>query len=261
MKKLLVRLLLVVIVLVILAVLAVSLLLDKAIKGGVETLGPKLTKVDIKLDSVGLRLLSGTGKVKGLVVGNPSGYKTPSAISVGEASLSLEPSSLLADKVVIRSVNVQAPEITFETDFKGNNLSKILSNVQEATGGSQTAPADQRTPAPADTKAGKKLQVDEFVIKGGKINVSVTALGGQSLTVPLPDIRLSHLGEGPEGITAAELTRRVLTEIEKEAVKASSGAVADLSKNAAALTRNVGALGTNTVDQAAKSLGDLFKKK
>ena len=112
MKKLIVRLLIALVVVVILAVLAAGLFLDGAIKRGVETFGPKLTKVDIKLQSVSLSLLSGAGTIKGLVVGNPEGFKTPSAISVGEATFALKPSSLLSDKIIIKTINVQGPEIT-----------------------------------------------------------------------------------------------------------------------------------------------------
>jgi hypothetical protein len=178
MTKIIVRLLIALVVVVILAVLAIGLLLDKAIKSGVETFGPKLTKVDIKLQSVSLSLLSGSGTIKGLVVGNPEGFKTPSAINVGEATLALKPSSLLSDKIIIKSIKVQGLEITFETDLKNNNLSKILANVQEATGGGQKEPAKPREPSQLkETKPAKKLEVDEFIIPGGKVRVSVTGPG------------------------------------------------------------------------------------
>ena len=147
MKKLIIRLLIALVVAAILAVVAVGLCLDGIIKKGVETLGPKLTKVDIKLDSVKLSLFSGAGTLKGLVVGNPEGYRTPSAISVGTATLALKPGSLLSDKIVITSINVQAPEITYETDLKHNNLSQILANVQAATGGGGKEPAKPQEPA------------------------------------------------------------------------------------------------------------------
>src|SRR5262249_23170913 len=159
-----------------------------------------------------------------LLVGNPTGFKSPSAIQVGTASLSLEPKSVFSDKVIIHSINVQQPEITFETDFKGNNLSKILSNVQSATSG-----ADANNTA-SSKKASKKLQVDDFLISGAKVHVSVTALGGNSATVTLPEIHLSGLGQGPDGITSAELVKLVLQAIEKEALQASASSVTDLSK-------------------------------
>src|SRR5581483_5470374 len=125
MKKILVRLFIALVILIILGVVALSFFLDGAVKRGVETVGPMLTKVEVKLDSVNLSLLSGSGKLKGLFVGNPSGYKTPSAIQVGTASLALQPSSVLSSKIIVHSINLQAPEITFETDLKANNLSKI----------------------------------------------------------------------------------------------------------------------------------------
>src|SRR5882724_1374555 len=102
MKKFLVRSFIVLIVLVLLAVLATHLFLDTAIKKGIETVGPKITKTDVRLNSVTLSLLSGSGKIKGFVLGNPQGFKTPAAMNVGIANLSIEPRSLLDEKVIIR---------------------------------------------------------------------------------------------------------------------------------------------------------------
>jgi len=261
MKKFIFRLLIALVVVVVLGVLAVGLFLDKAIKSGVETFGPKLTKTDIKLQSVSLSLLSGAGTVKGLVLGNPVGFKTPSAINVGEATLALKPASLLSDKIVITSIKVQGPEITFETNLKNNNLSKILSNVQEATSGEQKEPAKPQEPSqPKPAKPARKLEVDEFIIAGGRIHVSVTALGGGTATVPLPDIHLQALGTGPEGITPAELTKRVLEAIEQGAAQAASGAVTDIGKGAVYITRDVGSTGSNAVQNVTKGIGNLFKK-
>ncbi len=264
MKKIIIRTLIVLIVVAILAAVAVGLFLDKAIKTGVETFGPKLTKVNIKLASVSVSLLSGSGSIKGLVVGNPEGYKTPSAINVGVASLALKPGSLLSDKVVIMSINVQAPEITFETDLRHNNLSKILANVQEATGGGGTNPPSkpQEPSQPKEAKPSKKLQVDDFLISGGKIRVSVTALGGKTATVPLPEIHLQNLGAGPEGITPAELAEQVIKAIENGAAKASEGAIVDLGKGALYIGKEAAnTVSNNAVQSVTETIGGLFKKK
>jgi uncharacterized protein involved in outer membrane biogenesis len=254
MKKLLIRISIAVVILLILGVVAVCLSLDHAVKRGIETVGPMLTQVEVKLDSVSLSLFSGAGKMKGLIVGNPAGYKTASAIQVGSASLALQPGSIFSDKVIIKSINLQAPEITFETDFKGNNLSKILSNLEAATGGG--ASTDQKSAA----KGGRKLQVDDFLISGAKVHVSMTTLGGKSATLPLPEIHLTGLGQGPDGITAAELTKIVLQAVEKEAVQVASTAVADLGKDAAGLTKGIGGTAGGAADKVTKGLGGLFKK-
>jgi len=259
MKKILLRISIGFLALLILAVLAIGLFLDGAVKRGVETFGPELTKVDVKLDRVSLSLFSGAGQIKGLVVGNPEGFKTPHAISVGSASVALKPASLFSDKIVIKSIRVEAPDITFEGGFGGNNLGKILANVQSAPGG-----GGGKTNAAAKTeesKPGRKLEVDEFIITGASVNLSLNGIGSQSVTVPLPDIHLSNLGTNPDGITAAELTRQVLAAIEHSAAQAAAVSLGDLSKSANGITRNLGKSVDGSVTNLTKGLGDLLKKK
>jgi len=249
------------VLLVVLAALAVHLLLDGAIKRGVETIGPKVTKVDVKLNSANLLLLSGSGKLSGFFIGNPEGFKTPGAISVGSTSIALEPRSLLADKVVVKSIELQSPEITFETglNVKENNLNKILANIQETVGGgSASEPAKPKEPA---ANAGKKLQVDSFRIVGGKLHVAVTAFGNRSANLNLPEIHLKDLGKGPEGITAAELSKVVLDALEKQAEAVALTAISDLSKQGIYMSNELGKGATNTVEKATKGIGDFFKKK
>src|SRR5947207_3795995 len=185
MKKLIIRVVVVLLVLLVVAVGASIYFLGSIVKKGVETVGPQITGTEIKLDSATLSLLSGSGKLKGLLVGNPEGFKTESAIKVGAVSVGVAPGSVFSEKVHVTQVNVQAPEITFEGGLKGNNLSKLLDNVQAATGG-----GDKTSATPKDKS--RKLQVDDFVISGGKINLSIDAglLGGKSATVPLPEIHL-----------------------------------------------------------------------
>jgi len=194
--------------------------------------------------------------LKGFTLGNPEGYKTPAAIKAGTVSVGVKPSSLFSDKIVIRHVRVEGPEITFEgTIGTANNLSKILENVKETTGGTATEKpkADTKSEGPS-----KKLQVDEFLITGGRVHLSMTMLGGKAVTVPLPPISLKDLGAGAEGITAGELTQKVLSQVTVETLKAAERAVADLGKGAADIVTKGG---TGAVEKVTKGVGDLFKKK
>jgi hypothetical protein len=259
MKKIIIGLLIAVVVIAILAVVAVRMFLDQAIKAGVETIGPKITGVEVKLQSAHVSLLSGSGGFKGLVVGNPPGFTSPWAINVGAADLAVEPRSLFADKVVIKSISILEPQITFETDLRANNLGKILANVQTAAGSGDKTPTKPQEPAqPSGAGAGKKLQVDDFVIKGAKVQVVVAALRGQSAMLTLPEIHVRDLGKGPEGITAAELTQRILAVIEKEAAQASAGKVDDLAKGRLNLPAGAS---SNAVESAVKGIGGFLKKK
>lgn len=256
MKKIVVRLAIAGVALVIIGFVVVTLFLDSAVKRGVELVGPKITKVSVNLDRVSLSLFSGSGTVKGLVVANPEGFKTPSAISVGTATLALKPTSVLSDKVVIHKIELVAPEITFEGGFGGNNLSKLLANINETTGGGTNAAAETESEG-----ASKKLQVDDFLIRGAKLNVSITGMGGKMIPVTLPEIHLSNLGQGPDGITAAELTKVVLSSVEKYAIEAADKAVSEFGKNASELTKDLGKTAQEKAGEVGKNLGDLLKRK
>jgi hypothetical protein len=161
------------------------------------------------------------------------------------------PGSVMGDKVVVRYLRVEAPEITFEGSLTGkNNLSDLLANVQ----GTEKKQPQTKEEAKAQTK---KLQVDEFRITGAKVHASVKELG-QTVTVTLPEIRLTGLGQGPEGITPAELTSKALNAITTETIKAVGGAAANIGKEAIGGVKN---LGTNAVGNLEKGVKDLFKKK
>jgi hypothetical protein len=245
-------------------VVLLTLSLDSIIKKGVETVGPQITRTEMKLESVSISVLSGSGSLKGFTLGNPEGYKTPAAIKFGEASVGVRPASVLSDKIHVTHVRIVGPEITFEgTLGTKNNLGKIMENVEASTGGgsAETKPADPPKSEPADRGTAKKLQVDEFLISAAKVNVSMTMLGGKALIVTIPDIRFTALGTGPEGITAGELTKKVMSQINAETLKAVEKAVADLGKQAADIIKTAaGKEATNALDKAAKGIGDLFKK-
>ena len=173
-------------------------------------------------------------------------------MKVGIVAISLVPRSVMDKKAIVKSIRIEAPEITYEAGFGGSNIGKLLDNIKSVE--SQEKSASTNT-------TGKALQVDEFVITGGKINVSATILGGKSATLPLPEIRLANLGQGPEGITPAELSSRAFSAIVEAAAKAVAGSAANIGK---AATDAAQSLTTEAADRAKKlgsGVSDLFKSK
>ena len=253
-EKIFWSLVLILVVLAIIGAMVASLFLGDIVKKGVETVGPRITQVSVKVDEVRLTLLTGSASVKGLVVGNPAGYKTPQAISAGLISVGVNPMSVLSDKIVIRSIHVESPEITFEGGLSGNNLSTILNNVDAS---SKTPASTNNT---AQAKSSKKFEVDDLMITGAKVHVSLTDLQGKEMTLPLPPIHLTDLGKNPEGITATDLTRSVLRAITTATVKAVGKASTDIGKNAGNVLKgaagNAGAGSSNII----KGLGNLLGK-
>jgi len=248
-KKILVGIVIGLLVLIIIAVIVVGLFLGKIVKLGINDIGPKITQTTLTVDSVDVSMFTGSAKVKNLVLGNPEGFKAPNAISVGLAAVSISPMSVLSDKIVVKSVRVESPEITFEGNpFGANNLKKIQDNVNAAAANFQSPLSTNQPPkTAAPAKPGAKLEVDEFVITGGKIHF------GTGPTLPLPDIHLTDLGKGPDGITAGDLTKKVLSEVISGTLKAVESSAASVGKDAGK------AVGTG-VNKITTGIGGLFKK-
>jgi hypothetical protein len=211
-----------------------------------------MTKAAITLDSVHIGLFTGSAGVNGLVVSNPEGFKTPQAISIGVAEVGVNPLSILSDKVVIRSIHVEAPEITFEGGLGGNNLSKIMENVNDFVKTSNASSTN------AAAKPGRKIEVDDFLITGAKIHVSFTGLGGKEMTLPLPDIHLTDLGKSGDGLTPAELIRSVLRSITSATIKVVTDEATSLGTSVENLGKNVTKGAVEGVDQIKKGIGGLF---
>jgi hypothetical protein len=177
-------------------------------------------------------------------------------LNVGQASLAIKPASLLSDKVVIDSINIKDTEVSLETNLAESNLTKILANLEAATAGSDKDPAE-----PPDKKANRKLQVNDLLVAGGKVRVTLTTYGTQSAVVSLPAIHLKDLGTGPEGITAVELSKVILRAIITEASKQAATVAADFAKGATYISKDLPAPASNTVEKVTKGIGDIFKKK
>ena len=254
------RIILVVILVgIVVGIIVAATSLDGIVKAGVETFGPQITKVSVKLDSVHIVLFTGSARVSGLVVGNPEGYQTPQAISVSLAEVGVNPFSILSDKIVIRTFHVVSPEITFEGGLHGNNLSTILDNV-EAYSKPGAKPSTNAPAMAATGKSNMKIEVDDFVISGAKVHVRLTDLGGKEMTLSLPDIHLTDLGTNNGGITPADLTRAVLKAVTTATVKAVSTGASDLGKGLENAGKDAAGGAATDIDDVKKKLGGLFHK-
>jgi hypothetical protein len=258
-KKILIVLGLAALVVVVAGLVVTAVFLDGIVKKSVETVGPQIVKVPITLDEVHIGLATGSAKVKGLVIGNPAGYKTPYAISVGLASVGVNPLSILSDKIVIHSVKVESPEISFEGNPLGkNNLGDIMASVNAIA--KSGGPPATNTTATGAAKPAKKIQVDDFLITGAKVHVSLTGMGGKEMTLPLPDIHLTNLGKGGDGLTPTDLTRAVMSAITSATIKAVASSATDIGKDMENLGKGAGGVVGTNLNKITKGLGDLFKK-
>ena len=223
MKKIFIRLLLFLVALFLIAVGILLFSLNSIVKKAVETIGPRITKVEVRLGAALISPWSGSARLSGLFIGNPHGYTGPFSIKVGSISVSVNRNSLFTDTIVINSIIIRKPELSFEGTLNGNNLSKLMQNIQSAS----TSPSSKEKSEKPLKAESKKYIVKEVVITGGRLHLSASALNQKvQQTLPIPDIRLENIGSTGGGVSVANLSRQILNPLINNALREGANALA-----------------------------------
>ncbi len=186
----------------ILLMFGLSFFIGSAIKAGSEKFGSEITQVKIQLDEAKVSIFSGSGSLQGLTVGNPKDFSGEYAFNAEHISLDLVPSSLLGDKIVIEEILIIAPHIVFEQGSNSNNLSVIMGNISEYVG-------ERDSSEPTEETETTKLEIRKFVLQSAKVDVR----GENPMSLTLPTIILTDLGKGDEGLTGAEVAKKLFQSI------------------------------------------------
>jgi hypothetical protein len=197
----------IVVVLIVIVVVGLSKL-GPLVKMAVNTYGPKITGTELRVDDVGISIFSAEAKLKKFFLGNPTGFKSPSAMKVGSIYVDVDEGSITKDPIVINKVEVAGPEITYEKRGKSDNFQSILNNVQKNVPKGKTAEKE-----PAKGGPGKQLIINDFIITNGKVNLAVEmpggVLGDQEIKADLPDIHLKDIGKKKGGASAEEVAKEI----------------------------------------------------
>ena len=233
----------IVVLLVVVVVVGISKL-GPIVKMAVNTYGPKITGTELHVDDVGISIFSAEAKLKKFFLGNPKGFKSPSAMKVGYVYVDVDEGSLTKDTIIIKKVEVVGPEITYEKRGKTDNFKSILNNVQKNVPKGESAKKE-----PAKEGSGKKLIINDFILKNGKVDLAVAMPGGvladQEIKADLPDIHLKDIGKKKGGASPAEVAREIFAalygKIQSPMVM---GALNDQLKK-------LGGVGVETIEKAA----------
>ena len=245
-------------VILILAIAAL-LSLGQIIKTGINKAGPQLAGVPVHVSEVHINPLTGSVRVSGLFVGNPEGFKTVSAMELNDLTLKINMASLFSETIVIEKIHIDAPQITYERGLTASNLSALQSNL----------PAAQEPAAPSEQKTGpaKKVMIEDFLLNDAKVHVSLTALGGQKMTLAMTPIHLQNIGKENDGASLTEVISIVLRSITgavTDLIAASGNLTGDALKGSADLLNSTGDSTINAtkgaVEGGKKGLNGLLGK-
>jgi hypothetical protein len=213
--------------------------MDSLVKSAIEKYGSQMTGVKVHVASVEIRTVQGTGIVRGLVVGNPSGFKTPYALKVGEIEINLAVSTIAKPVVLINKIAVASPDVIYERANGRTNFDAIQKHIAEYVGPSGGNAGGQGS--------GKKLIVGKLSIRDAKAQASAEFMKGKIVSVNLPDITLNNIGKAEGGVSPGELGQKVAG-----ALKAKLETAVSFDD----LARSMG----NTLEKAGSAINGLFGK-
>lgn len=226
-----------------------SFFLGSIVKTGVNSYAPRVTQTRVSLAGASISPFSGSGSLRGLVVGNPKGWSDADLVSLGRVHVAVVPKSLFGDHVVIDDIDIDAPEFDYETRITSSNVGDLLANVERVAGTSAGT---------ATTKSGQPLrfEVRRFRVRNGRVRLGTAS---KAVTVPLPPVELTNLGTAQGGITAAQLTTAVVRALTADIVRAGTDAAKQAAAQAA--EKAAGSAAGEKLKGAADKVKGLFGPK
>ena len=229
-----------VVIIIILLVAGISNL-GPIIKNAVNTYGHRMTKTEVRLGNVSISIFSGQAKLKDFYLGNPKGFKSPHAMNVGSIYMDVDEGSLIEDTIIIDKIEVVRPEISYEKKRGTDNFKTILNNL------TRTAATEKPSKKQSGKESrGKNILIRNFILRNGKVNLTMSTLSDKSISTTLPDIYLKDIGKEKGGASPAETFKEVFAALYKNIT---SPTVTDN------LNRELKEMGLNT-----KTVGDNAKK-
>ncbi len=193
------------VIIAIVVVLGVSNL-GPMIKSAVNTFGPEITQTEVRLGDVGISLFSAEARLKDFFLGNPEGFKSPQAVSVGSIHVNVDEKSLTKDTIIIDRIEVVAPEINYEKVRGTDNFKAIQNNVNKVVSANKTA---KKSGTEGKEGGGKKIIIRNFIVKNGKVNLTMSAIGGKTIVANLADIHLKDVGQKQGGASPADAFKEI----------------------------------------------------
>lgn len=196
MKKTIIAIGLVVLI-VIGGVIFVGTQLDSIVAGLIEKEGSAATQTAVRVAGVEIKISEASATISNLQVGNPEGF-SGNAIEMKNFSLTLDPSSLTTDTIVIKDMTVSGARLNVLQEGAGNNLNQLMDNLRSLQSSDSASDSD-----------GKQLIIDRFTLEGASAFLSAPGLT-EDREISLSTIVVRDIGRSDNGATGAQVAQQLL---------------------------------------------------
>lgn len=224
--------------------------LNGLVKKAVETIGPKVTRTTVSLNSAVLSPLSGSGQLNGLTIDNPQGFSSSRAIRVGSIKFTMDKNSLLSKTILINEILIARPEITLEGTLSGNNLGELMKNIKSFGSEAKSKKGEESS----SERSSRRFIVKRILIESPRLTVAASALNQRiAQSLPLSTIELNDVGSDGSGISASDLACQIMTPLLTSAIKEGVGMIAKQGIN---ILKHEG---IDQLNKAVQGISNLFK--
>lgn len=171
--------------------------LDGIVKNLIEEIGSDVTKTDVRVAGVEVKLLEGSATLTGLTVANPPGFSNESLFSLDRIKVTIDTGSLTGPVYVIKEITAEGVRVLAEQKGAATNVTALMDNMD--TGESTSA-----DPA-AESAAGEdiRLAISSMSLAAGKMELRSDQFETQQ--VNLKGLSFSNLGTAEAGLTPEQM--------------------------------------------------------
>lgn len=205
--------LLTIVLLIVASVIFLYSSLNDVVKKGIETVGSDILGVPVSVSKVEISLKEGSAQISGLQIGNPTGFKTDNAFSLGKIRLAIDTSYLTTDTIKINDLTIVDPKINYELAAGKNNIGVIKKNIE-----AKKSPSDKKSTGErrSSNKASKSFIVENISFSGGNVT---TLIGSLEKNVNLPEINIQNIGNKNNPASAKQVANVIMAEITRNIIQ------------------------------------------
>ncbi len=240
MLKTLLRVIFVLLILIVAGLGSVYFYAGNIVKKAVETFVPQVTQTSASLNKMDVSLFKGEISIDGLALGNPSGFKEPTAFAVQNIFVKFQPETLFQDKIIINKIHINGTHVTAEANVTDGQITSNLTDIQKNVNTfinknktTQNAPTSEKKAEPVPNEHSKQVVIRDLQINDSKLTLGALS---QTLNITLPNIQKQNIGDQSAQITWKEAIVYIVNLVSSESIKATVSNVQDIvQKQAEAL--------------------------
>jgi hypothetical protein len=188
--------------------------MDAIVKAAVEEVGSEVTGTGVTIADVKITPTDGKGTLRGFRMTNPHGFAEGEALKFDEVSLTIDPTTIFDDTVVIEEILIVGLRVTYAIGEGTSNLVEIQENVDDYIG--------EDDGGASGDEGGPNMVIQNLTFRNGTVSVNMPGLIDEGLSADLPDIQLTDIGKDGKGATPGDVAEEVIDAVIAAALEAVS---------------------------------------